>query len=336
MNFYKLNRTVWVAICLLIVACSPSPEEIATSTPTPVPPTSTPEPTPTATPVPYDLSMDVLDESGAPIGGATVQFAEMDQALTADDNGQVTYLDIPGNAFAYTVSAQGYNLAEGDVELERGSNSFEVTMARDPLQILPSEACQPGQDVLYIEDFEDGQGQLLEGLGRPLWGFEEDPVLGSYLVGNESTGWKRVQHNGENYGDFVLHFDMLRPVDVDIIWVRIQEGEGNSYIAVFSRDGNTWLQREGPSEPVWPARFLASPDGVTWEHVSLSTYEGAFDFWIENELILGVDDPEPLGPGAISIELTEHTQPFYVDNIVICGLTDPYEPPPSVEASGDS
>jgi hypothetical protein len=62
-------------LILVISGCGPSVEEIAamtqaawTATPTSTP-TSTPTPTPT--PVPYGLSLEVVDEEGAAIVGAS-------------------------------------------------------------------------------------------------------------------------------------------------------------------------------------------------------------------------------------------------------------------------
>jgi len=331
--FYAL----FLFLLLALNACGLSPEEVATQTAaawtsTPIPPTSTPTPTP----VPYDLTVSVVDSEGEIIKDAVIVFPESgdDEPVNTDETGSLSWANLEGENANIAVSAQGYYEQMDLIVLSRGPNETLFTMERDPFQLLPSEVCQAGQEVLYIEDFEDGGAQLLEGLGRPLWEFEEDPVLGTYLVGNETTGG-RIQHNGGNYGDFVLHFDMVRPVDAEILWVRIRESGDHSYIAVFIGNGQTFLQREGPNSPVWPSRFLTRPDGETWQHISLSIFEGAFDLWIDNELILGVDDPEPFGPGAISIELTEHAQKFYVDNIVICGLTEPYEAPPAAEVNED-
>ncbi len=131
--------------------------------------------------------------------------------------------------------------------------------------------------------------------------------------------------------------EMLRPPDANVLWIRVREECcPSSYIGVFSRDGNTWLQPEGrEARFFWPSRFISRPDGETWEKVSLSVFEGAFDLWIDDELLLGVTDPEPIGPGIVSIEITDHSETFAIDNLAICGLNDFYEPERGEEGSAN-
>lgn len=323
---------------LLITACGLSPEEIATQTAsawtsTPVPPTSTPTPTP----VPYDLTISVEDSGGNRISNAAIIFPESgdDEPMNTSDNGDLSWANLQGEHANFEVNAQGYYGQGVSETLVRGNNEITFTLERDPFQLLPSEVCQSGQEVLYIEDFEDGFAQGIEGLGRPAWVFESDPELGTVLVAVENTGEKGFTIFDDNYENIVFHFDIVRPMDVEIIWIRIRQDNANSYIGVLHAEGrNAFLQREdedGGAGSPWPGRNTSRPDGMTWEHISLSAYEGLFDLWINNELLIGVTDPEPYGSGNVSFYMMDHTTPALIDNLVICGLTEPYDPPSLVE-----
>lgn len=47
---------------------------------------------------------------------------------------------------------------------------------------------------------------------------------------------------------------------------------------------------------------------------------------MDDELLLGVTDPEPIGPGLVTIEITDHLETFAIDNLAICSLNELYEP----------
>ena len=149
-------------ILALLAACGPSPEQIATMTasawtPTPLPPTATPTPTP----APIDLTVTIADETGTSIAGASIVFPESGNGspVLMDDQGQYSWTNLGSEAVSLTVSAQGYLDADLITTIQRGSNEIKVTLQRDPMGILPAEACATDQKVLYIEDFQDGQAQ---------------------------------------------------------------------------------------------------------------------------------------------------------------------------------
>ncbi len=318
---------------LLLSSCGPTPEEIATQTAsawtsTPVS-TSTPTSTPTPTPIPYDLSLNVVDAEGNQINEAQIVFPESgdDEPVDTDETGSVSWTNLQGENASIEVNAQGYFEQMESLVLVRGQNEVSLTMERDPLQLLPSEACQANEKVIYIEDFEDGVGQRIEGIGRPTWEYKTDSDHGTYLYGEEQSQ-TRLMFDATEYYNYVVHFDVLRPTDAEIMWFRVREECCPiSYIGVMSKDGNTWLQREGPNEPFWGSRFISRPDGETWEHISLSVFNGNFDFWIDNDLLLGVTDPDPIGPGMVSIDIVDHIEPFAIDNFVVSELSEDYEPP---------
>ena len=156
---YKYALCGTIVLLLLLSGCGPSAEQIATMTASAW--TPTPLPTATPTPLPYDLTVTVVDETGAPIAGASIVFPESGDGspMQANDQGQYSWNNLRGEAVSLTVSAQGYVNAEQTATIQRGPNEVKVTLKRDPFAILPSEVCAPDQKILYVEDFQDGKSQ---------------------------------------------------------------------------------------------------------------------------------------------------------------------------------
>ena len=326
-------------ICLVMVflfsltfisACGPSEEAIATMTASAW--TPTPKPTLTPTPIPYDMVLSLADNEGNPINMAYVMVHELDMTDTpVDSEGKIEFLNIPGEMVTVSVLAQGYFPVEEKITLERGMNQVELTFEPDPSQILPSTACQPGQTVLSVEDFEDQILQDWEGYTRPMWEVVKDES-GTII---SSIGGARLRHVGQEFGNMVWHMDILRPTEVDVISFRFHqfnEGSGEySYIAVFFQDG-VMIQREEPDGPPSLAmREQRAPDGETWEKFSLVYFEGEIEIWKNDELLLAVHEENPFEKGTISMELTPTEDRLLLDNIIICELTEPYAPPVAEE-----
>lgn len=150
------------------------PITVPTITPTP---TSTPTPTPT--PVPYGLNVLVIDEGELPVFEAIISVSELDDesgTLTTDNQGAVSWADLPGEIVTLSVSAQGYLSVELSEVIGRGDNQLTIALERDPFGILTSEACAPGETLLYVEDFQDGHAQGWETIEYGAQGW----ALGSY------------------------------------------------------------------------------------------------------------------------------------------------------------
>ena len=193
---HRVISALFILVVVLMAGCGPSAESIATMTasawtPTPTS-TATPTPTPTPTPIPYDLTISIQDSDGTSISGAMIIFPESgsDDPVASDVEGKYAWTNLPGEGEIanFNVSAQGYTSVDFSTPITRGINTFTITMERDPLAILPSEACQPGQDVLYIEDFQDNKFQFWNDINRPMWEYEVIPERGTvltYTAGNE-------------------------------------------------------------------------------------------------------------------------------------------------------
>ena len=168
------------AIAAMTIAAAWTPTPDSTSTPeatsTPVPPTTTPTNTssPTPTLVPFDLSVQVTDGEGSAVEGATVKLLELDRdTQTTDASGQVSWSDLPGETATLFVRTQGYLVGEETIALERGPNEIVVALERDPLGLLPSEILEPGETLLFLEDFQDGTEEFGNLVGN--WEIIDDP-----------------------------------------------------------------------------------------------------------------------------------------------------------------
>ena len=186
---------VFGLLLFMIVSCGPTPEEIATmtaaawtATPTQ---TSTSTPTLTPTPIPYAANISIIDEEGKPFAGAQIELAG--DILTSDENGLVSWENLPGSSITFSITAPGYFPLEIAEMIERGQNDLTYTLERDPNGLLAVNACAPNEKLVYIEDLQDGKAQewdVIEG-GSIGWTVEGDPENPDNLViaAREGAPW---------------------------------------------------------------------------------------------------------------------------------------------------
>jgi len=355
---------VLLLFCLFILsACGPSPEELAATsaaetaaaaTKTPKP-TTTPTftPTPTQTPVPYDLSVLITGEGELPIQGAIVVIAEAYKGKASsrysDDVGQAFWYDLPGETVNLSINAQGYFLKETSEIITRGINQVIVNLERDPHGLLAAEVCGPGQKPLYIEDFQDGEAQGWSEtikFGAMGWYIIPHPDSQGNLVLSKSGdyGGGGVELENISFGNAVWHIQFMKTGNLvnRFEWHKKHDYIDETGIVNFS---TYWAAFENP-----PWNFLAihrdkdtssvplfSKTGFLikkgeWYQVDMGTFEGRFDLWLNDRVIVSFKDPAPLPAGLIGISLFDVVDPeqiIYFDNIVVCELTEPYQPLPT-------
>ena len=324
----------------ILVACGPSPEEQATMTAASW--TATPLPTSTPTPIPYDLSLNVVDGEGNPIAAAQVTFVEREETMPSDESGQLTWANLEGDAASFSIAAQGYFLTEASTTLERGPNTLEVVLERDPFGLLTAEACGANEDLLYVEDFQDlsspewGQIELRAGgwdvtdrtdqvgnlvasntdpsshPSEMLRGFEFDQAV--WRVWFMSDGASAVSFNWRQSGNYESNFGHI--------------DDGRYQVLVDTRGGAAIRHLELPQINVVGAGGPASARAGDWHFIEISTFEGQTQLWIDGKMVLNYRDPRPVPPGTISIEIigdqTSSDAVLSFDNISVCGLTDPF------------
>ena len=354
-----------ILLCLLLVGCGPSADEqaatsvaltatAATDTPTPtLTPTPTDTPTPTATPVPYDLGVIVTGEEDAPIVGAHVVLEEVSDETRpqiTDDVGQALWYELPGETVSLSISAQGYFPLDLTDSIERGINQIIVALERDPHGMLPSEACMPGERLLYIEDFQDGeaQGWMEIEYRAQEWDIVSNPDNpGDFVVTRPTTyeGYANLQdrsfdnavwrfklmHTGKSVSNFSWHWhDTAYETEAGRVewsaypvWIHFPDIHVNrrqSPISEFALRWTSYVLRAG-----------------VWHQIEISTYEGRFEFWVDGVPWVRYDDPEPLPEGRIVIgvglqQSPDNTENVYFDDMSVCQLDSPVTPLPTPES----
>jgi len=327
-----------------MVACGPSPEQIATMTAsawTPTPkPTNTPPPTPTATPLPYDLTVKVTDAEGNPIVGALIFFpmSGSDEPVAADDSGQAVWNNLKGPAGTVTVVAQGYFQGEQSFNLNRGPNEIVLKLERDPFGLLPSDACGPGESLLYVEDLQDGEAQDWRAdPSNPdafYVGTAADAAANSVMtidatkITNYNNAWLGANYGNGNqgrepglFGDAVwrMKFMVNRPTAPSLNWHEIYGGgepiqiAGQNYGgAVYNfyfaggqsqirmmRNLNDITNTPIPGVNVDNGQFKQLE--MTWHFMELSMFQGNIQLWVDGKPVIDFTDPEPIPAGGIGI-----------------------------------
>lgn len=331
---------VWIALLILIAGCGPSPEEIATMTalawtPTPIPPTATPTPTP----IPYDLTLKVTDVDGNPVTNASVTLGESELVLT-DANGVASWMNLDAPDGSVNVAAQGYFASAQTFSLKRGLNDFVVALERDLNGLLPSQACAPGETLLYLEDYQDGAAQ-----GWPEMEFFANGWLVEEFTaepGNLVASNNNMEHHGHSlqdmtFGDAVwrvrffvsgrrlISFNWLENYNIDI---EGQQIDNSRYQIVLDTDGI------GIRRLTLPVMNIGAASGrgakaENWHTIEISTFQGRTEVWLDGQKNSGYTDPKPLPGGGIGLEFIpfDTAKPgtiVYFDNMSVCGLSAPF------------
>ncbi|NOH02303.1 MAG: hypothetical protein HND47_10280 [Chloroflexi bacterium] len=328
-------------LALVFAACGPSPEELAAMTaaawtPTPVPPTATPTPTP----APYDLTALVADAEGATIANASIVLEGSDTPVVTGEDGKASWTNLPAPDGSLTISAPGYFASEQTFSLSRGPNDLTFALERDPNGLLPSQACAPGETLLYVEDFQDGQAH-----GWPeIEFFAQGWLIEEYATepGNLVASNNNMSHHGNSlqnasYSDAVwrlrflvngrrpLSFNWLQNYGVDIEGQHVDDAR---YQIVADTDGIGIRRLTLPVLNIGAASGRGASAG-SWHTIEISTYQGRTEVWLDGQKNSAYTDPKPLPGGGIGLELMsfDTSKPdtiVYFDNLSVCGLSAPF------------
>jgi hypothetical protein len=359
-RFIRIGVIASILICGLIVGCGPSPEEqaataaaqtAAAATNTPIPPTVTPTPTltPTPTPVPYDLSLIVVGEDDAPIVEASAVLVEIDDMQNTDDVGQAFWYDLPGETVSISIAAQGYFPLDITDSIERGINQITVALERDPHGILPSEACAPGEKLLYIEDFQDGEAQGWTEIEYRSQGWDIVPDL---EFSDDLVLFKPAQFDGTagleglTFDNTVWRLEFM-PIGRPVVWFNLPENGGyqvndtriewSAYSLFLDPTGIKSYRAQQPIPTIGLFDVVWTLGSNAWHQLEISRYKNIFEIWIDGYQFKYVD-PHPLpggmirfGAGNVGKTLSPDTF-IYFNDFVMCELTAPYVPMPTPES----
>jgi len=220
-----------------------------------------------------------------------------------------------------------------------------VPEVESPSESPLAKMCAPGQNVLYTEDFEDGEAQN--------W----SSVQGS-VAGVKPYGWSIVDDGGNKVlveakassgGDEMAAFKAD-----NFVWRAKFKVIGNDAsmffmwrISQFEGVRKRYVVMLGAQEKPFMIRFTdratgASPTNIgggsrdmleqdIWHDLAISYFNGTHQVWYDGKKQIEYQDPEPFPPGTVGFEthLNESKKTeFFIDDMVICELSAPYEPTP--------
>lgn len=335
----KTIVTALIMLLILIAGCGPSPEEIATMTASAWTATPTITPSPTPTPIPYDLTLKVTDADGNAIAGASVTLDESEPVLT-DENGTVAWTNLAAPDGSLAVAAQGFFASDQTFSLNRGPNEVAFALERDPIGLLPSQACASGESLLYVEDFQDGSGQgwnEIEYFANG-WLVEEFAAEPGNLVASNSN----MDHHGHSLQDMtfedavwrlrffvsgrrLISFNWLENYGIEIDG---QQVDNSRYQIVLDTDGIGIRRLTLPVMNIGAASGRGAKAEI-WHTIEISTFQGRTEVWLDGQKNSGYTDPKPLPSGGIGLEFIpfDTAKPgtiVYFDNMSICGLSAPF------------
>ena len=361
------KKNIWIGLPVILIGvlssgCGPSAEEqaatavaltaaAATNTPTITPTfTSTPTttPTPTPTPIPYDLSVLVTGDEDATLVGATVILAEISGesgTQITDDVGQANWNDLPGETVTLSISAQGYFPAETSETIERGANQMTVVLERDPFGLLPIEACGPNEQILYIEDLQDGNADGWPEIELRAQGFDigyhpDEPADNVIVFSGNFGGSSYLENILVNNVVWRAQFLIDGSAMVSFGWrVAPEPYETEEGTVTYSRyalnfEGGFYVLRI--TYPIRDVLVAGSPykakSGV-WHSIEISIFEGRIEVWRDGFRLLAYTDPNPLPEGGIFLEALPFVDNtiVYFDDMALCELTEPFVPMPTPE-----
>jgi hypothetical protein len=336
------NKTlinIVILVALLIGGCggTPSATTIPTSAPTPAPTTPPPTPVPTPTPVPYNLNVMVKNPGGQPISGASLRMDK--QTITTGDDGSASFEGLASDQVSLQIFAQGYLATELSQPLQPGNNQVEVTLETDPFGLLPENACGQGETLLYIEDFQDGQGQGWDSLEAqaPGWSVEPDPgkeegnlVLAS-RKGNEWATLDPEKYSFDNTA-WRLHFKFEGKENAIANW-RLVPGSQRYMIVLGGGQANLTRNEGNQFVEIGPAGKYA---GDGWHLLEIGSFNGTVNVYLDGEKGIEYQDPKPWKGGTIALEKhLEQEGVYYYDDMSVCGLSAPFQPLPRPKTGFD-
>jgi hypothetical protein len=228
------------------------------------------------------------------------------------------------------VTAQGYSEAEQQFALDRGLTEADITLARQPFSLLPSQACAPDETLLYAEDFQDGAvenwGTVPPGTTVPI---EVDPLAAEnkVLLLNFGGTDGEFQVNPIPFQDNVVR--RLKYMPGDHSRFSVGWGEGGStgeFFIVLSSDGillNYFVKDAGVKTLSHGKPAMAQN---VWHLLEISSINGKIEVWADGKLAASAEEAPAtegtfLTMGSAFLPLESIVR---IDDVSVCGLSAPF------------
>lgn len=302
--------------------------EIATSTLSPIP-----------MPIPCALSVLVTGEGDAPITGASVTLDGVDGengTQMTDDRGMVSWSSVPGETVHLSIGAQGYFPIHTTATMEGGDKLLSASMERDPHGILSSEACAPGEELIYVEDFQDNDATGWSEIKYHAQGWEliPHPESPDNIVARNRGAWYRDTFLDEPDLDnavwrFWIMIDGQAPFNIWWAHSGYSSEESGYFVGYDPETSIHGITRV--TEGVWLiiSTEIQPIEENVWHKYEVSYYEGRSEVWMDDSLLLAYQDPYPFPGGRVGIFILHYDNEIftlYFDGITICKLNAPFAP----------
>ncbi len=217
----------------------------------------------------------------------------------------------------------------------------------NPSGLLASEACLPGERLVYFEDFQDNKAQGWPEIEYRAQGWDivtdpdspENTVIqfpcetdtGIQLSGFtfDNAVWRVffMPKGKPNFINFDWHQNVY-PDKFEAYSVGLVEGESVRVIRVSAHS---------LPERIIEVVLLDIEQNVkknVWHLLEISSYNTTLEVWLDGSNLLIYDDPQPLPGGQIGLGYwgSEDENPIvYFDNLTVCELSEPFEPLSPIE-----
>jgi len=234
------------------------------------------------------------------------------------------------------------NLPDPNSPPESTAPVIDFSESDYPSSTYPDLACLPGEELLYLEDFQDGQAQGWQEIEYQAqdWEIINDPgTPGNLILTRPSTFEGYSDLRDHEFDNAVWRLKIMHPAKtISTFTWKWQERYYASEKGMVDFSGYPiWIHFPGVhvnriEEPYsdlalrWEHNTLRLN---TWHNFEISTFEGKYEVWIDGISFVEYQDPTPLPPGRLVIgvgmegEPENHTQ-VYFDDFIVCGLSDPF------------
>ena len=216
-----------------------------------------------------------------------------------------------------------------------------------PSGLLASEACLPGERLVYFEDFQDNKAQ----------GWPE--------IEYRAQGWDIVSHP-DSPENTVIQFPCETETGIllsdftfdNAVWRVFFMPKGKPNFINFDWHQNAYPDKfeaysvgfiEGESVRVIRVSAHSLPEHIlevvlldieqnvkkdVWHLLEISSYNTTLEVWLDGTQLLTYVDPQPLPGGQIGLGLwgsEDENSIVYFDNLSVCELSEPFEPLSPIE-----
>jgi len=234
------------------------------------------------------------------------------------------------------------NTTDSMTTVENDTSSGETNPRTiSPVGLLPSEACLPGEQLVYFEDFQDNEAQgwpEIEYRAQD-WDIVTDPdSLKNKVIQFPCATDTGIQLSGFTFDNAVWRVFFMPKGKLNFInfdWHQNAYPDKFEAYSVGFAEGSVRVIRVSAHslpEHILEVVLLDVEQNVkkdVWHLLEISTYNTTLEVWLDGTQLLTYVDPQPLPGGQIGLGLLaseDEDSIVYFDNLAMCELSEPFSP----------